>query len=611
MAPKVAKVPGESRGMNGGLLQGLEVLLKGVVYVNRTTDSKSSCLVWSTRSLTTVFWFVDGRGSGGGGLKAIIVWSMAMATAGGCRSRVVWHQGAAQQSSAQQLWFLFHTALHIGSDFESIRPGNKDFESVALASLRFRLWVCRPQAHVALSLRTLPNYGHPHRIRLRVDPPKQQRLWVGCSGFLAIRTLSRSLSIHLKVSQLIILGLRHDTDVTTSTGLPSHSVHTSWTRQVYMHRVYVGEIMTSRLALKFLTNRFKGFSAYLWSYASTKLNGDPAEGKYNWILEWKRTYNNSLYSGLPIIRRTYSRSKPIRRVCHHLHLPPVQVWAGGGFFSTFRHLCHHYHLPPVQTRAGGGFFRPFQRACHHIASFASKHKPEEGLFDGFDVFATTTTSLPSKCEPEVDFFDISTPLPPLPSPSRPNASQRGVFSTFSTGLPPHHLPRVQTRAGGGSFWRFRRVCHHLHLPPVQVWAGGGFFRHFDTFATTTTSLLSKREPEGVFFRLFRQSCHHTTSLAYRCELEVVSCMHACRHTTSLTSRCELEVDFYVGDFSENKPEAATANAAIWPSHFVMNAAESDCRLTLLSPANALQDTVLVLYITSVIVYNKLINDFLW
>ena len=55
MAPKVAEGPGESRGMNGGLLQGLEVLLKGVVCVNRTTDSKSSCLVWSTRSLTTVF----------------------------------------------------------------------------------------------------------------------------------------------------------------------------------------------------------------------------------------------------------------------------------------------------------------------------------------------------------------------------------------------------------------------------------------------------------------------------------------------------------------------------------------------------------------------------
>ena len=67
MAPKVAEGPGESRGMKGGLLQGLEVLLKGVVCVNRTTDSKSSCLVWSTRSLTTVFGFLDGRGSGGGG----------------------------------------------------------------------------------------------------------------------------------------------------------------------------------------------------------------------------------------------------------------------------------------------------------------------------------------------------------------------------------------------------------------------------------------------------------------------------------------------------------------------------------------------------------------
>jgi len=43
--------------------------------------------------------------------------------------------------------------------------------------------------------------------------------------------------------------------------------------QVYMHRIYVGEIITSRLALKFLMNRFKGFSAYLWLYARSKLNG--------------------------------------------------------------------------------------------------------------------------------------------------------------------------------------------------------------------------------------------------------------------------------------------------------------------------------------------------
>jgi len=60
----------------------------------------------------------------------------------------------------------------------------------------------------------------------------------------------------------------------------------------------------------------------------------------------------------------------------------------------------------------------------------------------FDVFATTTTSLPSKCEPEVDFFDISTRLPPLPPPSHPNASWRGVFFNFFNGPattpPPSH-----------------------------------------------------------------------------------------------------------------------------------------------------------------------------
>jgi len=36
-APKVAKGPGELRKMNGGLLQGLEVLFKGVVGVDQKT----------------------------------------------------------------------------------------------------------------------------------------------------------------------------------------------------------------------------------------------------------------------------------------------------------------------------------------------------------------------------------------------------------------------------------------------------------------------------------------------------------------------------------------------------------------------------------------------
>jgi hypothetical protein len=140
--------------MNGGLLQGLRVWLKGVVCeITRTTDSESSCLVWTTQSLSTILW-----DSGGGSL-------MEGGTSGGnfLWSRIVWRRVVAQQSHHN-----FHSLLTIyppqrrhccrqsqghlstGLDFESIRPDNRDFESVALVFLRFRLWVGRVQYHFQL-----------------------------------------------------------------------------------------------------------------------------------------------------------------------------------------------------------------------------------------------------------------------------------------------------------------------------------------------------------------------------------------------------------------------------------------------------------------------------
>ena len=89
--------------------------------------------------------------------------------------------------------------------------------------------------------------------------------------------------------------------------------------------------------------------------------------------------------------------------------------------------------------------------------------------------ATSTTSLASKREPEVVFFVLSTCHPP--PPSHPNMSQRWFFSTF------------------------RHVSRHHHLPRVLTRAGGGFFRCFDMSSTTTTSLASKCELEVVFFDL--------------------------------------------------------------------------------------------------------------
>ena len=58
---------------------------------------------------------------------------------------------------------------------------------------------------------------------------------------------------------------------------------------------------------------------------------------------------------------------------YHHHLPCIQTWAGGGFFSLFQCNSHHHHLFHIQTWAEAGFF------C------------------SFDLTSTTTTTLRSKC----------------------------------------------------------------------------------------------------------------------------------------------------------------------------------------------------------------------
>jgi len=109
----------------------------------------------------------------------------------------------------------------------------------------------------------------------------------------------------------------------------------------------------------------------------------------------------------------------------------------------------------------------------------------------------TTTSLASKCEPEVGTVVVSMRLPPPPPPSHPNASWRWFFSLFQPDSHHHYLPRVQARARGS------------------------FFRRFDPTPTTTTSLVSKREPEVVHFGSFDPTPTTTTSLAFKRKPEVV------------------------------------------------------------------------------------------
>ena len=114
----------------------------------------------------------------------------------------------------------------------------------------------------------------------------------------------------------------------------------------------------------------------------------------------------------------------------------------------------------------------------------------------FNTISTTFTSLMSKCEPEEVTQVVLMRLLPPPPPSHPNASQRWFFLLF------------------------RHDSHHHHLPHVQMRAGGGHFRRFD-MTPTTSSLVSKREPEVVLFSSFDISPTTTTSLAFKREPEVV------------------------------------------------------------------------------------------
>ena len=128
----------------------------------------------------------------------------------------------------------------------------------------------------------------------------------------------------------------------------------------------------------------------------------------------------------------------------------------------------------------------------------------------------TSTSLASKREPEVVFFVISMRLPPSPPPSHPNMSRRWLFASFRCLC---HLPHIQTRAGGGFFLSFQCLCTtttslmskcepevvffviSTQLPPpphIQTRARGGPFHHFNT-TPTTTSLMFKHKPEVVLF----------------------------------------------------------------------------------------------------------------
>jgi hypothetical protein len=97
----------------------------------------------------------------------------------------------------------------------------------------------------------------------------------------------------------------------------------------------------------------------------------------------------------------------------------------------------------------------------------------------FQRTGTITTFFASRREPEVDFSVVSTLLPPLPPPSRPNASRRWIFLAFRR----HHLlqgvffPRHQHRGGVKPIHRRVRM---FSLPFVAPGAAYNFAALFAT-----------------------------------------------------------------------------------------------------------------------------------
>ena len=135
-----------------------------------------------------------------------------------------------------------------------------------------------------------------------------------------------------------------------------------------------------------------------------------------------------------------------RHSSHLLHLPRVQMRAGGGF----RRRCHLLHLPHVQTQAGGGISRPF------------------------DTPPTTSTSLAYKCEPEVDFLEMR--------------AGGGVFSFDTHRSHPANLSPPPRDVGGFNaaatsikskcepegisylFWYLCLLLYPLHLYAWRCWS---------------------------------------------------------------------------------------------------------------------------------------------
>jgi len=175
-----------------------------------------------------------------------------------------------------------------------------------------------------------------------------------------------------------------------------------------------------------------------------------------------------------------------RRDCHHHHLPHMQMRAGGGFFSTFDASTTTTTSLACKRKPEVVFFSTFDTSAMTTTSLASKREPEVvffrfsmhlppppppshpnarrrwffrlfrwtrhhhhlpwvqtrdggGPFNGFNRTATTTTSLASKRETEVVLSAVLTRLPPLPPPSRPNASWRWFFRLFRRTCNHHHL----------------------------------------------------------------------------------------------------------------------------------------------------------------------------
>jgi len=241
----------------------------------------------------------------------------------------------------------------------------------------------------------------------------------------------------------------------------------------------------------------------MWASINRELGVEKLEGgPMKWEAQAVRRENGQRHLSLPVFSRSFFLHPPLTPVTPRL--PPTTTSLASKCEPEVVTVVVSTRLPPPpppsHPNASRWFFSLFQPDSHHHYLPRVQVRAGGSFFRRLDPTPTTTTSLASKREPEVVHFGSFDPTPTTPPPSHSNASWRWFFFVVSTVCHHYHLPCVQTRAGGGCFRLFRCDCHHTTSLAFKREPEVVFFRRFD-MPPTTTSLASKREPGVVYFVL--------------------------------------------------------------------------------------------------------------